>query len=144
MKIQKLLSLMGFLLLFGPSLQFCKAQSNGNWNPLWVSTTNRFKGVEGFYQLTTCNGAETVLLKFVNYNPYSVKAVWKDMVVTKTNQQLSGNLPQQSVTIGSNSEVKGDCTSNTIQLVRKLSDFGVTGTNFQALIANNFDVIAKN
>jgi len=126
------------LLVF--SSQFCKAQSNANWQPLaFVSGTSTYKGIQAYCMTTTCNGNPVVFIKFVNTNDFSVKAGWKDMIVTKENEQLNGTNLQDSVTIAANSQVAGACSNSTLAL--KLSDFGTTTADFKYLVAIDFDYV---
>lgn len=135
MKIQRALKITGILLILLPAVQLCKAQSNLNWRPLWLSTTGYFKGVEGFYQLSGCNGSDVVFIKLINHNSYEIKASWQDLVNNNSNNHPS------SLKIGANLESKGDCTGNNKQLVIKLKDFSISSANFQSLYLKNFDVI---
>jgi hypothetical protein len=142
MKKQFSILFSAFLLLGG----LAKAQAPDNWHSMGVNIhdgTNRFSGVEGYCELTTCNGVETVLLKLVNLNAYTVKAAWKDMVLTQDDQRLSriNNNTQDSVTIAPGSQVVGDCSSNNSRLVIKLSDFGTDGANFKNFLTGDFDFV---
>jgi len=128
-----------FILLLGAA-QFCSAQSGQNWKTLsFPAGTATFNGVEGYYQLTTCNGAPILLLKFVNNNSYSLRAGWRDMIVTKSNSQISGGNLQDSITIAANSTVMGDCNGATPQLFIKMSYFPISDINdFNYFIALDF------
>jgi hypothetical protein len=103
--------------------------------------TNRFSGVEGFCQLTVCNGLETVLIKFVNLNSYPVKVGWTDQILTKDEQRLSGNDPQDSVVIAPGGQVVGDCSGTNPHLALKLGDFGTDARNFENVITPVFDFV---
>jgi hypothetical protein len=121
---------------------FSMAQKNGNWQPvMFISGTSSFNGVDAYCMPDTCNGIQSILLKFVNNNTYTIRAGWKDMLVTKANQQLTANLVQDSVTIGPNSNVSGNCAGNSGQLVLKLSDFGTDISNFNYLIVLDFNFV---
>lgn len=135
---------MALMLLVCPGMQVCKAQATENWQMFTLNIhdgTNQVDGVQGFCQVTKCNGTEVVMLKLINLNDYSVKAGWKDLVLTKDDRRLSANVAQDSVTIGPKKEIKGDCTGNTVQLVLKLSDFGTDIDNFKDVIASDFDFV---
>jgi hypothetical protein len=134
-KMKHLLLLGAFICTFGTS----KAQTSGTWNPLWLSSTNMFKGVEGFYQLTTCNGKQMVLLKFVNHNNYAIKAGWKGTVITIDGQQHIEKATTDSLTVSANSQLAGDCSSNTALLVVNLKDFNFDLATFKAFKATDFD-----
>ena len=130
-----------FLLMGG----FLKAQSADNWQSMGMNIhdgTNRFSGVEGYCQLTTCNGVETVLLKLVNLNSYAVRAAWKDLILTKDDQRLPGpNTTQDSVTIAPSGQVIGDCSGKNAALVIKLNDFSTDAANFKNIIVSDFDFV---
>lgn len=127
------------LLFFSPKK--CEAQSNGNWQPLWLSTSNNFKGIEGYYQVSTCNGSDVVLIKLVNQNNYAVRAGWKDNAIDKNSKFIPSNAIQDSLTLAPNSETVGSCAGNTQNLVVKISSFGITAADFHGLWATNFDYI---
>jgi hypothetical protein len=137
MKIKNLVLIAACIFSFGAS----KGQTNANWKPLWLSTTNMFKGIEGFYQSATCNGSEVVLIKLVNHNSYSVKTGWKSMIITNDEQKLYGKTAQDSIIVGSNAEVAGDCSVGNSSLVIKLSDLGAHANNFKAFFASDFDLV---
>ncbi|HXB12368.1 MAG TPA: hypothetical protein VNZ45_10300 [Bacteroidia bacterium] len=137
MNIRNLILSSALVLTFG----FSKAQTNASWKPLWLSTTNMFKGVEGFYQFSACNGADVLLVKLVNHNNYSVKSNWKALVITQDGQQHSGKNAQDSLVLAPNSELAGDCAGSKAQLSIKLSDFGTNEGNFKAFIASGFDFV---
>jgi hypothetical protein len=130
-----------FLALSVLFFSFTSAQTSGNWKPLWLSTTNVFKGVEGFYQSTTCNGSEVVLIKLVNHNNYSVKTGWKNLLITNDDQKLYGIASQDSVVVAPNAEVAGECLANNTPLVIKLSDLGAHANNFKAFFASDFNLV---
>ncbi len=100
-----------------------------------------FKGVEGFYQFSSCNGTDMVLIKFVNHNNYSIKSNWKALVITKDDQQHSGKNAQDSLVLAPNSELAGDCAGSKAQLSIKLSDFATNEGNFKAFMASGFDFV---
>jgi hypothetical protein len=137
MKINRLLILALCMLLFG----FTRAQTSVSWKPVWLSTTNVFKGVEGFYRSATCNGSEVVLIKLVNHNNYSVKTGWKNLVITNDDQKLYGKASQDSVTVAANAEVAGDCSAINSPLVIKLSDLGAHANNFKTFFASDFNLV---
>jgi len=137
MKIKNAILFAAFIFMFG----YSKGQSNAKWKPLWLSTTNMFKGVEGFYQYVSCNGTDMVYLKFVNHNNYSIKAGWKDLVITNDEQKLYGKIAHDSVTVAPNGEVAGNCAVPNPQLEIKLSDYGINEANFKSLFATNFDFV---
>jgi hypothetical protein len=140
MKNQYRILVLAFLFFGG----FLKAQTPDNWQSMGVNLhdgTNRFNGVEGFCQLTVCNGLETVLIKFVNLNTYTVKVGWKDQILTKDEQRLSGNDPQDSVTIAPGGQVVGDCSGGNPHLALKLGDFGTDAANFENVINPVFDFV---
>jgi hypothetical protein len=118
-----------------------KAQNNGSWQPLWLSTSNNFKGIEGYYQVSTCNGSDVVLIKLVNQNNYAVRAGWKDNAIDKNSKFIPSNAIQDSLTLAPNSETVGSCAGNTQNLVVKISSFGITAADFHGLWATNFDYI---
>ncbi len=134
MNYQKFLKTAGLFLLLAPMVELCNAQ-NGSWQPLWLSTTGYFKGVEGFYQLSSCNGTDVVFIKLINHNGYDVKTSWQDLVNNNSN-----NL-SVSIKLTANTEDKGGCTGNDHQLIIKLKDYGLTASNFKNLYLKNFDVI---
>jgi hypothetical protein len=135
----KLSSLFIAFLLAGGIL---KAQTSVSWQPLaFASGMNSFKGVEGYCALTKCNGTESILIKWVNHNPYSVKAGWKDMVYTLDNRSLNSNAVQDSITLLPTVETMGECGGNNNQLVLKFSDFGTDTKNFNYLIALDFNFV---
>jgi hypothetical protein len=120
-----------------------KAQTTGNWNGILLSTdgTNGLNGVKAFYKVTTCNNNEVIELKFINTNNYTVKAGWKDIIVTKANNNLSGNDRQDSLTLAPHAEIAGDCSGNNAELTVKLSDFGTDVYDFKTFLASGFDFI---
>jgi hypothetical protein len=77
----------------------------------------------------------------INHNNYKVKAGWNDFVITKDDQQLSRNSAQDSITIGPNSQLIGDCNGTNSQLEMKLTDFGILKEDFQDFVTSNFDFI---
>ncbi len=115
-----------------------KAQNNGSWQPLWLSTTNVFKGIEGFYQLSACNGTEMVMVKFINHNNYKVRAGWKDLVINNSGQQIPSSAMQDSVTIPASGQMEGSCTGSP-KLYTKLSNFGITPSDFKGFFCSGFD-----
>ena len=143
--MQKQLVLIGFMVLFGPAMKVCNAQNNINWELMTLNAndgTNKVMGVEGYCALTTCNGSPRVMLMLVNKNNYTVKACWKDFVLTKTDEQRHpGANAQDSVIIGANSQVRGDCAENNPHLVLNLSDFGTDADDFSGIITTNFDYV---
>ncbi len=137
MNYQKFLKTAGLFLLLAPMVELCNAQ-NGSWQPLWLSTTNVFKGIEGFYQLSNCNGSDVVFIKLINHNGFKVKAGWKNVAMDNSGQQKQSASVQDSVTIAPNAQVEGSCTG-AAKLQVKLSDFGITGATFKAFMCSGFD-----
>jgi len=135
MNIRNLILSVALVLTFG----FSKAQTNASWKPLWLSTTNMFKGVEGFFQISACNGTDMVLIKLINHNNFSINSKWKALVITQDGQQHTGKNAQDSLVLAPNSELDGDCSGSKAQLAIKLSDFGTNEGNFKAFMASGFD-----
>lgn len=120
-----------------------KAQTNENWQGILLSTdgTNALNGVKAYYKVAACNNNEVIMLKFVNTNSYTVKAGWKDMIITKNNNKLTGNNTQDSLTLAPHAEIAGDCSGNNTELTVKLSDFGTDIYDFKTFLATGFDFI---
>ncbi len=140
MKINYSILLAAFMLLTG----FLRAQSNQNWQGIYLGSpdgTTNFNGVTVFYTLTTCNNNDILLLSMTNKNSYAVKVGWLDNVITNDARNLSrGNVPD-SLTIQPQSSVTGDCTSNSVQLVIKLTDFGILKEDFKEFAVSKFDFV---
>ena len=121
---------------------FAKAQSNENWQPVALTAggANNENGIVVTYQLASSNGNDVVIVKLVNHNAYAVKATWKDLIVTKSDQNLSGNNTPESVTIAPKIRASDDL-GNTVQVTVKLIDFHTSATNFKSFDVSNFDVI---
>ena len=132
-----------FFIVFILFSYFVKAQVSVGWQPLLLNTdgTTTFDGVEGFYQIITCNSNEEILVMLINHNNYKVKAGWKDFVVAKDEQQLPRSSFQDSITIGPNSELMGECNGKNPQLEMKLTDFGILKEDFQDFVTSNFDFV---
>ena len=132
-----------FVLLFLSGI--LKAQTTENWEPCSenpVDGTFGINGVRAYYQLSTCNNVETILLKWENLNGYSIRVGWNDVVFTNEDKKLT--LPSQhqdSLTIAPGSAAIGDCAGNYTRLVVKLSDFGTDKYNFQTFRVINFDFV---
>lgn len=131
-----------FSILFFALVQDSFAQNSApNWQPVWLSIdgTNSFHEVDAYYALTSCGGVETVLIKLVNHNNFSLKAEWKDMVLTLDDKQVFRSKEKNSILLKANSESAGDCSGNNIQLVVKYSDFAIDKKNFKTFITSEFD-----
>jgi hypothetical protein len=122
---------------------FSHAQTNTGWMPVWLGAdgTNSFSGVEAYYQVTTCNNVEVVQLKLINHHTYAVKAGWKGMVLTNSDEKLYGNNQADSVLIAANAQVVGDCSGNTPSLTRNLTDFSTDVANLKTYLTTSFDFI---
>ena len=141
----KKILLFAFIILFGG---FLKAQSADKWQSIGMNIhdgTNHFSGVEGYCQLTSCNGVEIVLIKLINLNTYSVRASWRDLVLTNDDQRIPSevNVVQDSVTIAPGGQVVGDCLIQS-PLIIKLVDYGTDAANFKNIIVSDFDFVIKN
>jgi hypothetical protein len=140
MKIQTLF-LFACLCFFGVAT----AQNSKEWKPVLNSPdgTNDNVGVVATYSLTNCIYGEVVLLKLVNNNARPLRAQWIHLVQTKDGKQLFGNAKQISLNLAAKSENTGDCSGNTIQLMIRLSDFGIKAENFETYIASNFSLYSE-
>jgi hypothetical protein len=120
-----------------------KAQATDNWQPvtLNINGTNGFDGVKAYWELTTCNNIEVVMLDFVNNNNYAVRASWKNFVINNDDAKLPSSIVQDSVTIPANSSLKADCSGNNKALVLKLSDFAADKYNFKTFTTTGFDFV---
>lgn len=142
MKLRTLL----FLTFFALTFNFYKAQqSNSSWTPVLISMdgTNSYNGVEMEYQLTKCGDDDVVLLKLKNTNTFSVKAHWIPVIKTTEGKELYGNSKLLTVSLTANTETLGDCKSKPADLKIKLSDFGITGSQFETIIGSSFDTTKK-
>ena len=91
-----------------------------------------FKGVEGFYQLTTCNGTQMIALKFVNHNTYDIKAGWKNIAITQDGQRHLGGNAQDSLAIPASTTLEGSCSN--AKLLIKFSSLEVDIAHISNLI----------
>jgi len=139
MKNQFCTLLLAFILMGS----FAKAQSNENWQPVALTAggATNANGIEATYELASSGGHDVVIVKLVNHNTYAVKATWKDLIITKNGQNLSGNNTQESVTIAPKIRASDDL-GNTVQVTVKLSDFQTNATNFKSFDVSNFDVLS--
>src|ERR1017187_9742416 len=129
MKIHYPLFLVSFILLFS-----CAKAQTENWQGLYLGSpdgTNSFNGVEAYYTISTCNNNDVILIRLTNHNAYAVKAGWQDFVMSKDNKKLDRATVQDSVTIQPQSVVAGECAGNSVQLVIKLTDFGILKEDFK-------------
>ncbi len=140
MKINYSIFVFVFVLISGLS----NAQSTSNWKGLYLGSpdgTNALNGIEVYYTITTCNSNDVILLSMTNHNAYTVKAGWQDFVMSTANNKLSSTTVQDSVTILPKTTLAGDCTNNTVQLVLKLTDFGILKEDFKEFMVSKFDFI---
>ncbi len=140
MKINYSIFVLVFVLISGLS----RAQTNVNWQGLYLGSpdgTNALNGVEVYYTLATCNNNDVILLSMTNHNAYTVKAGWQDFVMSTTNSKLPSTTVQDSVTIPAKATLAGDCANNTIQLVLKLTDFGILKEDYKEFMVSKFDFI---
>jgi hypothetical protein len=131
-----------FITLFLFACGTTNAQVTGEWQFAQLNNidgTNAFNGVEGYFNLVTCNNNEYILLKLINHNTFTVKAAWSNFLISTDNEKLTSPVVQDSVTILPNQEIEGDCAVNDGKLVLKLTDFGTDKYNFQAYEPMNFD-----
>ncbi len=140
MKIYYPLLLAAFVVMFSG----LKAQTTENWQGLYLGSpdgTNSFNGVEAYYTISTCNNNDVILIRLTNHNAYAVKAGWQDFVMSKDNKKLDRSTAQDSITIQPQTIVAGDCNGNSVQLVIKLTDFGILKEDFKEFIPAKFDFI---
>ncbi len=133
-----------FILALLPLSGILKAQITENWTPCSenpVDGTFGINGVRAYYQLSTCNNLETVLLKVENLNGYAVKVGWNDVVYTNDDKKLQLSGPQDSLTIAPNSSAIGECNNMNSKLAIKLNDFGTDKYNFLTFRVINFDFV---
>jgi hypothetical protein len=112
------------------------------WQPAMLNTmdgTNSFDGVEAYYALTTCTGTEMVLVKIVNHNTYTIKAEWRDLILTQADKQLFRSNQKNFVVLAPKSLASGSCSGNAVQLTLRLSDFGTDAKNFKIFGTSEFD-----
>jgi hypothetical protein len=138
--MKKILLYLSFSLF---ALNGINAQTAEKWHGILLSTdgSNTLNGVKAYYQLTTCDNIEYLFIKLINNNTYTVRAGWKDLIVTKENNRLSGNNAQDSLTIAPHAEIAGDCSGSNPQLVIKLSDFETDALEFKTFLLSRFDFI---
>lgn len=130
------------ILIAAMMMAFGYAKAQQSWTPVLANMdgTNTFKGVEVYYALSTCGNDEVVILKMVNTNAKEVKAQWVTDIITTDDKEHYGNTALVSVKLKANSEVIGNCNTKPVQLVIKLSDFGVAKKDFSTIVASSFYV----
>ena len=138
MKIKTLIFVAAMMLVFS----IAKTQTTNNWQlaAIGMDGTNGYKGVDVYYQLTTCNSAEVIVLKIINTNAYAVKAQWINAIATNDNKDLYGKSKLVSYKLPSKGEAKGDCNDKTGILSFKLSDYGIKASDLRIFVGSNFDV----
>jgi hypothetical protein len=131
-----------FLSIFCLSLSYSAFSQNAvKWEPVYltVSGGNILDGVEAYFRADVCNSESVIFIKFINRNNYSVKLSWFDAVFTTEakwiNKNSAGEL--KTVTLTSNTELAGDCSSANPNLTVKLKDFINQTETFKRYAASN-------
>ena len=132
-----------WMILFIP---FTCAYGQSVWEPMFltVSGNNVVDGVEGWFQAGECQGADVVLLRFVNTNPTPVMISWNDGVFTQTLQweKKSGTEYMKSIEIPGQTEQAGTC-GELAELIFPLADFKLVAADFKRYTAQDLTVTIK-
>lgn len=109
-----LISFLVLIFTFPPKVD---AQAISDWKLQMLDVAGRtnVNGVEVYVQTSTCKNEIVVLIKFVNHNAYPVTVKWFDAVQTQAHEWIKNDDPalKKSQAIDANSEIKGDCLTNT-------------------------------
>lgn len=119
-----------------------KAQQNNSWLPALnnVDGTNVFDGVEAFYSFESCGNESYIVIKFINNNSFSVKAIWNHEFVLIDSQSSIIEKDKSELQIAPASSISGSCNEDLKNLKVKLSDYNINKKNLKTFVANSFEL----
>lgn len=119
-----------------------KAQQNNSWLPALnnVDGTNVFDGVEAFYSFESCGNESYIVIKFINNNNFSVKAIWNHEFVLIDSQSSIIEKDKSELQIAPASSISGSCNEDLKNLKVKLSDYNINKKNLKTFVANSFEL----
>lgn len=83
--------------------------------------------VDFYHAITACNDKNVVFLKFVNRNSTAVKISWKEIFVTKANEQKNGFAGKKVLNLAPGTTTPADCSDvNNRQAIITSSDVDPT------------------